>query len=238
MSALLAIARREYASFFRTPLGWVVMAAFAALSGLFFVTRVLVPGEPATMRPFFSVWWTLLMFIAPAISMRLVSEEARTGTLEPLLTSPVAEFAVVVGKYLAAVGFLITMLVPTFALAGVLLAVSRPDPGPIVAGYLGIALLGMLYVAVGLLASTLTSSQTLAFLLTLAAFVLLDAMALVGGASLPDWLSSIVYTISPNLRTTDFARGVIDLGNVGFFVIASAWFVGLAALVLQSRRWR
>jgi ABC-2 type transport system permease protein len=238
MSPLLAVTRREFASFFRTPLGWVVIAAFQALSGLFFIARVLIPGEPATMRSFFGIWWTLLMFIAPAISMRLLSEESRTGTLEPLLTSPVSEAAVVTGKYFAALGFLFTMLLPTLSFAGVLLVISRPDPGPIGAGYLGIALLGMLYVAVGLLASTVTSSQTLAFLLTLAALVLGDAMASLGAGSMPPWLSSVVYAVSPNLRTADFARGVIDVGNVGFFVIASAWFVGLSALVLQSRRWR
>ncbi len=238
MTPLLAVAKREFASFFRTPLGWIVIAAFQAISGLFFVARVLVPGEPATMRAFFSVWWALLMFIAPAISMRLMSEEARTGTLEPLLTSPVSEASVVIGKYLAGVGLLLTMLVPTFSLAGVLLALSRPDPGPVAAGYLGITLLGMLYISVGLLASTLTSSQTLAFLLTLAALVLCDAMASLGAASMPPGVASIVYAISPNLRTADFARGIIDLGNVGFFLIASAWFVGLSALVLQSRRWR
>lgn len=238
MTPMLAVAKREFASFFRTPLGWVVIAAFQAISALFFVARVLVPGEPATMRSFFGVWWALLMFIAPAISMRLVSEEARTGTLEPLLTSPISEASVAIGKYLAGVGFLLTMLVPTLSLAGVLLAVSRPDPGPIGAGYLGITLLGMLYIAVGLLASTLTSSQTLAFLLTLAALVLCDAMASLGASSMPPRVAAIVYAISPNLRTADFARGIVDLGNVGFFVIASAWFVGLSALVLQSRRWR
>jgi ABC-2 type transport system permease protein len=82
MRALVAIAGREYASFFRIPLGWVVVALFVCLSSIFFVDRAIVPGMPATMREFFGVWWALMLFLAPAVSMRLFSEELRSGTIE------------------------------------------------------------------------------------------------------------------------------------------------------------
>ena len=151
MSRVLAVATREFASFFRIPLGWVVIALFLCLSAVFFAQRTLVPGEPAEMRTFFGVWWFLLLFVTPAVSMRLVSEELRTGTIEPLLTAPVSEWTIVFGKYFAAVGFLAAMLLPSLVFVGVLEFLARPDYGAIGAGYLGLLLLGMLYLAVGTL---------------------------------------------------------------------------------------
>ena len=233
-----AIASREYASFFRTPLGWVVTALFLALSGVFFSSRVLQPGEAASLRPFFNVWWSLLLVVAPAISMRLFSDEIRTGTIEPLLTAPISEGAVVAGKYLGAVLFLITMLAPSHENVVILPPLAPIDPGPVAAGYLGILLLGMLYLAVGSLASVLTASQTLAFLGTLFAFILLDLLTAVAGSALPRPLPALLYAISPNLRMADFAKGVIDTANIAFFLVASFWFLAVAAVVLQSRRWR
>lgn len=237
MTAAWAIARREYASLFRIPLGWIVIALFLCLSGALFA-RVLQPGEPATLRPFFTVWWSLLVVVAPAISMRLLSEEHRTGTIEPLLTAPVPDAAVVGGKYAAALLFLLTMLAPSAVYVFVLGALARPDYGPIAAGYLGIVLLGMVYLAVGLLASALTSSQSLAFLATLFALLLLDVGARLAPQFAPSWAVSVLFALSPTLRVDDFARGIIDTGHVVYFLAVSFWFVALAAIALQSRRWR
>lgn len=237
MSGLWAIARREYASFFRTPLGWIVIALFLLLSGSVFAWAVLRPGEPATLRPFFSIWWGMLLVVAPAISMRLFSEDLRTGTIEPLLTAPVTEAAVVAGKYLGAVMFLATMLAPSLVYAAVLQSLTPVDPGPIAAGYLGILLLGMLYLAVGCLASALTSSQTLAFLGTLFGFMILELVTRTASV-LPPRLADIIFAISPNIRMADFAKGVIDTAHIGFFLAASFWFLAVAAVTLQSRRWR
>lgn len=235
---LIAIASREYASFFRTPLGWVVIALFIALSGVFFSSRVLQPGEPASLRPLFGIWWGLLLVVAPAISMRLFSDEIRTGTIEPLLTAPISEATIIAGKYAAAVLFLATMLAPSVVYVLILQSLAPVDPGPIAAGYLGILLLGMLYLAVGTLASVLTSSQTLAFLGTLFAFILLDLLAAVAGGALPSPIPDILFAISPNLRMADFAKGVIDTANIAYFLTMSFWFLAVAAIVLQSRRWR
>lgn len=239
----LAIARREFASMFRVPLGWVVIALFVCLSGLFFVSRSIVPGAPASMRDFFSVWWGLVLIVAPAISMRLVSEETRTGTIEMTQTAPVTDASVILGKYLAAVGFFVTMLVPTFSAVIVLELLARPDYGPIVSGYLGLLLLGMLYLAVGTLASVLTSSQTLAFLGTLFMLIALDVVTarlagMIGTGSRFVWAQRLLFALSPSAQASDFYRGLIDTSRVVFFLAASAWFLMLATLVLQSRRWR
>lgn len=238
MSRTLAIAGREFASFFRIPLGWVVVALFLSLSAVFFAQRTLVPGEPAEMRSFFSVWWFLLLFVTPAISMRLVSDELRTGTIEPLITAPISEWTIIFGKYFAAVLFLVAMLLPSLVFVGVLEWLARPDYGAIAAGYLGLLLLGMLYLAVGTLASSLTSSQTLAFLGTLFGLLLLDLAPSRLAAQAPEQWATVLFKLSPSYRVTDFARGLIDTSTIAFFVLASFWFVALAAVVLQSRRWR
>lgn len=238
MRATLAITRREFASFFRMPLGWVVMALFLLLSGFVFARFALQPGMPASMRDFFALWWRILVVITPAISMRLFSEEHRAGTIDPLMTSPASELAIVLGKYLGAVGFLLACLAPTVVYAAVLMALSAPDPGPIFAGYLGVILLGMLQIAVGLLASLLTSSQTLAFLSTLFILVGFELAATSLASYAPAPWDVVLLGLSTDLRIADFAKGVIDSSHVAYFLIAAAWLLALATLALKARRWR
>lgn len=238
MRALSAICGREYASMFRIPLGWVVVSLFVCLSSMYFMMRVMVPGGPATMREVFGVWWALLLFLCPSVSMRLFSEELRSGTIETSLTAPVADGVLVVGKYLASAMFLLTMLLPTLVFVGVLAWLSRPDYGPVLSGYAGLILLGMLYLAVGALASACTSSQTLAFLGTLFGLLMLDVIPARVAPQLPEQIAKIVFMLSPSVRANDFYRGLIDTSHVAFFLGATVWFLVLATLVLQSRRWR
>lgn len=238
MTGTWAIAKREYASFFRLPLGWIVTALFLFLSGLVFTRSTLVPGGPASMREFFTTWWSLLLVIAPAISMRLLSDELRSGTIEPLMSSPVSEAGIAIGKYFGAVAFLVTCLAPTIAYPLILTGLSRPDAGPILAGYLGMLLLGMMYLAVGACFSALTSSQTLAFLGTLFFLMLAEIGAQQGAALLPEPLDRAALGLSVSLRLVDFARGILDLSHVTFFLGVTAWFVAIAAVILRVRRWR
>jgi ABC-2 type transport system permease protein len=238
MRALAAICGREYASMFRIPLGWVVVALFVCLSSLYFVGRAVTPGAPASLRDVFGVWWALLLFLCPAVSMRLFSEELRSGTIEPALTSPVPDGVFVAGKFLASLLFLATMLAPTLVYAIILSLISRPDFGPLVSGYAGLLLLGMLYLAVGALASACTSSQTLAFLGTLFALLLLDVLPARIAPQLSDRAARILFGLSPNLRASDFYRGLIDTANIAFFAAGTVWFLTLTTIVVQSRRWR
>lgn len=239
MTQLGAIASRELLAYYRTPLGWVVTALYLALSGVVFGFLVLAPAEPASLRPFFGLSGWLLLFIAPAISMRLIADEYRAGTIEPLMTSPVSDWLIVAGKYVAAVAFLVLMLLPTAAFALTLEYFADPDYGPIASGYLGLLLAGIMYLAVGALFSALTSSQTLAFLgalftLLLARIVTADAIA----HRAPAAIGRALYAVSIDERLSDFSRGVIDTGDVSFFLLASVWLVILAVVALQSRRWR
>ncbi|HYE03126.1 MAG TPA: ABC transporter permease [Phycisphaerales bacterium] len=237
MRGTIPIWRRELAAYFRTPAGWIIMALFLVLAGGVFRYAVLEPGQPASLRAFFGLTWSLLLVLAPAISMRAFSEERRSGTLETLLTAPVAEAGVVAGKFLAALSFLCLMLAPTLAYVVVLAAVAEPDPGAVLAGYLGVVLLGMLYLSVGMLASAATSSQALAFLGPLCGLVALEIVRGQAGA-FPPRVAEIVYAVSPSLRTLDFAKGVIDTAHVAFFLVTSFWFLAATTLLLHARRWR
>ncbi|MBC7834070.1 MAG: ABC transporter permease subunit [Phycisphaerales bacterium] len=238
MTGTITVMRREYASYFRTAAGWVVMALFLVLAGAVFRYFVLQPGQPASMRPFFAMTWGVLLFLAPAISMKTFSEELRTGTIEPLLTAPVSETGVVVGKYLAAVLYLCTMLAPTLVYAAVLSGLSAPDYGAMVAGYLGVLLLGMLYLAAGVLASAATQSQPLAFLGPLFGFLALEVLRSVAVSRFPRWAADVVLAVAPGLRIQDFAKGVIDTRHVVFFLAGTAWFLAATTLLVQARRWR
>ncbi|MEQ8843568.1 MAG: hypothetical protein RIB58_01840 [Phycisphaerales bacterium] len=234
-----AVALREFVSLFRVPVGWLVLALYAGLWGGMFVQFVLAPGAPATLRPLFATAAWLMLPIAPAISMRLVSDELRTGSFEILSTSPVGELPLALGKFLGAALFLLAMLVGTVPLVVVLLAVSDPMPdlGPMLAGYLSVTLLGMLFLAVGLLASTMTASQTLSFLgAMLALFVWLLATT-VGRSRAPDGVAEVLSMLAITDRLQGFAKGVIDTGDVAFFLVLTGWFVLAASMSLAVRRW-
>ncbi len=241
MTAALAIATREYRSLFRSPAGWISIALFLLLTGTVFSLITFQPGSPASLQAFFALSGWLLLPVAPAISMKLMSDEYRVGTIEMLLTSPVSDVSVIAGKFAAALGFVITMLAPTLLYIIVLIvsADPAPDPGPIVAGYLCLILLSCLFLSVGTLASALTPSQTLAFLATL--FFLLGLLVVsstLASANLPPPLDSAIAWLSLTRRIRDFATGVIDLSHIVFFLSWSLWFLVLATAALTMRRWR
>jgi ABC-2 type transport system permease protein len=239
MRPTLTVAWREFASFFRSSIGWLVIALYLFLSGLWFAYDTINPGQPATMRALFGVSQWLLLIVAPAISMRLVSEELRSGTIEPLMTAPISDWHIVLGKYLAAVGFLIAMLLPTLLHVGVLELLASPDYGPVLAGYLGLILVGSCYLAVGLFFSSLTRNQIVAFLSTLFFFMLLAFVSGPNVASLVDEpLRSLLFGLSINLRVADFAKGVFDTSHAAFFVAMIVLFIALSVVGVESRRWR
>lgn len=240
MDLIYSIARRELGSLFRTPAGWVVIALYLFLSASVFCLIILVPGRPASLREFFGLSGWLLLPVVPAISMRLISEELRAGTIEPLMTAPVPDSALVLGKYAGACSFLLLMLAPTLVFPIVLLLFSDPTPdlGPIITGYLSLVLQGALFLGIGLLASAMTSNQTLAFLLTLFTILALLMVSAVSLDRVPEWAHLLCRGLSVEDRVRDLARGILDLSHLAFFLGGAAFFVTLATIVLQSRRWR
>ena len=182
-----AIVRRELIAYFSSPLAYIVMTAFLLMQGYIFYLIVSFLNNPQTpamtpLRLFFGgtiFFWLFLLFVVPVITMRLIAEERRSGTIEVLLTSPVTEAQVVAGKFAAAMAFYIALWLPTVLYVVVLNRHSDIDLGPVVSGYLGILLLGFLFLSVGTLASTFTDNQLIAAIIAFAAMIALFSLGLV-----------------------------------------------------------
>jgi ABC-2 type transport system permease protein len=219
VGVVLAILRRECAAYFRTPAGWVVLALFLALQGVVFWTFLQVLGRPdappgGVMELFFGgtiLYWIALGLLATVLPIRLIAEERRAGTLEPLLTAPVSPGEVVLGKWLAALAFYVAAWAPTLLYVAYLHRIGgSPDPGPTAAGYLGTLLLGAAFLALGLLASSLTRSQVIAGALS---FGLFFASLLLGAleATAPSpVVAAALHRLSPFRMMEDFGRGIVD----------------------------
>jgi len=240
MTQVLVLARRELGSMFRTPVGWIVIALYLFLTGLVFATNTLVPGDPATMRYFFGASALLLIPIAPAVSMRLFAEEYRTGTIEVLGTTAIGPWTLATGKLLGAAAFLVLMLVPTLVYPVLLAFFSdpAPDPGPILTGYLGLILVGTLYLAIGQVASALSASQTLAFLATLMLLVLISFASTQLAVRAPAPFDAALLELSIDRRVRDFSIGILDTAHLVFFASGILLFMTLAAGAVAMRRWR
>ncbi len=236
MRVVLAIFRREFASYFNSPLATIVIPVFLLLVGVFclFLNDIFVQGL-ATMRTVF--FWTamFLALLVPAVTMRLFAEERRTGSLELLLTLPVTEGQAVLGKYLAA------LLLIWIALAGTLtypLTLSRfgeMDWGPVLGGYVGLGLLAAAYAAIGTATSSWTSNQIVAFLLSMVLCLVPYTMGFFLG-SVPANLLPLVQYLSFDHHFDSLARGVIDSRNLVFYGSVIAGGLHLAVFALEQRR--
>lgn len=239
MNRTAAIARREFNSYFYSPIAYVVIAAFLIASGFAFY-QDFVPGQVAAMRSTFNWMIWALVLVTPVLSMGLLSQEWATGTIETLLTAPVSDADVVLGKFLGNMGLLIVMVAPTLLYVVLLVAYGHADPGPIFSGYLGILFVAALFVSVGLFCSSLTRSQIVSAVI---AYLILCLMT-----SLPYIIRMSVVNLRPFVlklldqavyrRYSDFSKGVLDSGNIVFFVLSTAVFLFLTVKVLESRRWK
>lgn len=244
MSRTVALARRELLSYFLSPTGYVITALFLLLTGFIFIFFAFRQGATASMRPVFGMGVYLLLFIGPAISMRTISEEARMGTLEPLMTSPVSAAEIVIGKFLGSYIFLLAMLAPTLVFVGLLEFYGRPDYGELACGYLGLMLAGAAFLAVGILTSALSPSQVVAFLASLFFWLILVALAKSFPIVVGRWFSNIVpdewlpaiAAFDPDVRLRDFVIGLIDTGNIVYFVSITVLFILVAIRVVEARR--
>jgi ABC-2 type transport system permease protein len=238
MDRALTIARRELASYFFSPIAYVAMFAFlVAAGGLFWPD--FRPGQPAGMRTIFEWMVWLLVIVIPILCMGLLAQEWASGTIETMMTAPVGETELVLGKFLGSFGFFLAMLVPTLVYVILLTINAKPDFGPIFSGYLGIILVGGLFIAVGLFCSSLTRSQVVAAVSTAGILCLITILP---------WLASTKVVMGEFTRKlldqgvfsryTEFAKGVIDTGNLVFFLATTAVFLFLTVKVMEARRWK
>ena len=221
-----AFLKKELATLWSSPVPWVAGAALQAVLAVLFVDQ-LQGRTQAVVQPLFPIAGLLLVVTVPVVAMRAFAEERRTANLDVLLAVPVPAVPMAVGKWLAAWLTAIGVLAPAVALAALTALWGDPDPGPVITGFAGLALLAAAVTAVGVLASALTSSQSLAALVTiLVCLVLWFVGSTTGGSTLSHTLGSV--SLSERLRT--FAAGGVDSGDVAFFVAVTVLAVGAAAL--------
>ncbi len=237
MRVSLAIALKEVQAYFTSPMGYIVALVYLALTGFFFVQSIDELFPEASIERYIQGSEFILILLAPAMTMRLMAEEQKLGTIELLLTSPVRDWEVVVGKFFASLIFFTVTLALTLFYVILLYVYASPDSGPIWSGYLGLLLYGAAALSIGLLASSLTSNQIVALVVGFGILLILgvidQASTQVGG--LP---STILFQIGIRSHLGDFYRGVIDTGNIIYYVSVTGVFLFLTVRSLETRRWR
>lgn len=249
MTNTLVIGWKELRTYFASPIAFVIMTAFLVFTGLLFIDSLSGPFREATLRDFF-IGQTLggvfgeaingafvLLLLGPVLTMRLLAEEAKLGTVELLLTAPVRDFEVVLGKFFSALVIVLILLAMTLYYPLLLFVFASPDLGPVISGYFGAALLAAFFLSVGLFASSLSNSQIVSAvvgLVILLMFWFIDRAADFF-SGLPE---SILTFVSPRSHFTDFTRGIVDTEAVIYYLSLTAIFLFLTVRALESRRWR
>ena len=243
MSPMLIIAKREFRSYFDSPIAYIVIClSFFALGLMFFFLNggFWQLDRASISRLFESTPMGLSFLVVPVVTMRLLAEERRSGTLEMLITLPVKDSDVVIGKYLGALGLVLVLVLSTLAYP--LVMFWRPwnlgpiDGGPVASGYLGMVLFSCAAVAVGLLISALTESQAVAFFIT---FFVLGALWLFGdlASKAGGTLAVLLNYVSFQSRLNNFWRGLIDSRDVIFFLSVTVLSLMVAFRALERRKW-
>jgi gliding motility-associated transport system permease protein len=256
MGNVIAIAQKELKSYFSSPIAYIVIGLWALLYGYFFVailsffvrqsmqmSQFGMQGPQAMsvnqqlIRPLLQNVTILILFLMPMVTMRTYSEEKRSGTIELLLTSPVTDFQIIMGKFLGAMFLYAIMLAVTAIHIGLLFVYGQPEWKPIVTAYLGLLLLGGCFIALGLLISSLTSNQIVAGMVTFAVFLLLWVITWIGSFSGPtvDKLTTYLSIID---HWDDFGKGVIDTTHVIYYLSFITFGLFLTAKSVDSERWR
>ena len=237
MRTAQAVAWKEIQIYFSSPTAYIVGLIFLALTGFFFTQDLGDPFPEATLTPFFDGAIIVFILLAPALTMRLLAEESKLGTIELLLTSPVRDWEIIIGKYVASLVFFIMLVALSFLYAILLFWFASPDPGPIYAGYLGLILYGGAALSIGLLTSTLTSNQIVAAVVAMGILLVLFFSDFAAG-TLSGLAATIVNEVGMKSHFDDFDRGVIDTKNIAYYLLVTAFFIFVSIRALESRRWR
>lgn len=217
------IFKKEFAVYFMSPIAYIVMSIFLVVTGWFFFTTFFLYNQ-ANLRNFFALLPIIFSFVVPAVTMRLFSEELNVGSHEILFTMPVTFADVILGKFLAAVVFLVTMLIPTIAYPITVSFLGQLDWGPVVGGYIGAILLAAAFSGIGLFASSLTRNQIIAFIVGMAicfSLTLIDKMLFF----LPQSLLAVLEYLGADFHFENISKGIIDSRDIVYFL--SVTFVGL-----------
>jgi ABC-2 type transport system permease protein len=232
------IAGKEFRSYFSSTIAYIFMVVFLVLTSVLFfeLQKFFVVGQ-ATLRDFFGLVPILFLFFVPAVSMRMWAEERKLGTLETLMTLPLRDWEVVLGKFLASFFFLLVTVALTFPLPILVAVLGNIDPGAFFCGYLGLILLGAAYLAIGLWMSSTTENQIVAFI---GSFVICLVLFIAGIdiilTALPKWSVPFMKGISLGSHFSSIERGVIDSRDIIYYLSIVGFFLFLNVRSVESRR--
>ena len=229
------IFQKELRSYFNSAVAYVVIVVFLAIVGWVYTSSMFLINV-ASLRMMFEWVPLVFLFVVPAVTMRLLAEEKKAGTIELLTTKPLHDWEIVIGKFLAAWALISIALLPTLIYYITVAFLGDIDNGPVIGGYLGLLLMAGVYVAVGLLASSLTENQIVAFiigLLMMFAFYMMDKVLIF----VPDFLTSVVEYLGIDFHFANIARGVIDSRDVVYFGSVLGFTLYLSVVSLERRKW-
>jgi ABC-2 type transport system permease protein len=252
MRNVLAIAGKEMRGYFASPIAYIVLGFFALVFGWFFYVPLAFFNRQSMqmagsgmnisqmlITPVFSNATVVMLFLLPAITMRTYSEEKRSGTIELLLTSPLTDTQIILGKFLGAMGLYASMLALTVVHMAILFAFTDPNPDwkPVASAYLGLLLMGGSFISVGLLISSLTKNQVVAAIATFVVFLMLWVINWIGVFVGPT-AQAILSHLSITDHFDDFSRGVLDTKHLIYYITFISLGLFLTAKSVDSERWR
>ncbi len=255
MSQSMLIARKDLSILFRSPLAYLIMACYLAISGYIFSNLVNAyqqasfqlmqnPNPGAIFTPtaviipqFMQNSAIVLIFLLPLLTMRGFSEEKRMGTFEVLVSYPLTELQIVTGKLTALALFLLVLLAASFINPSLLFIFTEPELLPMLSAYLGLFLMSVSFLAIGLFLSSLTESQILSALFAFAAIMMLYLLSWLGDANATEW-AKILSDLSPLRHFQNFTKGVLDFADLAYYLTFTVGFSFLTMLSLENQRWR
>jgi len=235
LSNVGTIFKKELRSYFNSAVAYVVIVVFLAVVGWLYTSSMFLVNV-ASLRMMFEWIPLVFLFVVPAVTMRLLAEEKKSGTIELLTTKPLRDWEIVAGKFLAAWALIALTILPTLIYYITVAFLGDIDNGPVIGGYLGLLLMSGVYVAIGLLASSLTENQIVAFivgLLLMFVFFMMDKVLIF----VPDFMTSVVEYLGIDFHFSNIARGVIDSRDIVYFCSLLGFTLYLSVISLERRNW-
>ncbi|MDE0465988.1 MAG: ABC transporter permease subunit [Candidatus Poribacteria bacterium] len=238
MTNITAIFKKEFRSYFNSPIAYIFITFFLGISAWLFFRSFFFANQ-AEMRGFFGLMPWIFLFFIPAVTMKLWAEEKKLGTVEILMTLPIQDYEVVIGKFLASLALLIVTVLLSFVLPLSVMYLGDPDGGTLITGYLGLLLMGAAYISIGLFTSTLTENQIIAFIFGITVcFVLLIIGEDIVLFNAPNWLYPIFSYLGLGAHYSSILRGVLDSRDIIYYLSLIGFFLYLSTLSVESRKWR
>lgn len=232
---MLAIMKRDFRSYFNSPIAYVLIGLFMLLLGLFF-NSLIGYGISDIMSEFVASMSSLLLLIIPILTMRSMAEDKKNGTEVLLLTSPVRVTEIVLGKFLASFGVFLVMTAASLIFPLITIIVGKPDIMLIISSYLGYILIGAVFVSLGIFASSLTENQIVASIISLVSIFLIQNIGYLA-SFFSGFLNKAFLWLSISNRYVDFNKGIIDLTSIVFMISYAAVFILLTVRIIEHKRW-